>query len=260
MATTVVTPPALTPIEQADLLGGFDALMKASKLYLDAEYAQNRIRGPEFSQVYLGSMQSNLAAAMNFLLQRQAANQEALVKAKQLALMDLQFEITEQQLLQALAQTSQINAQSQFINAQRGQIEAETALTVQKTDNALIEKDVLIAQKCKLQAEFDVLMLTKTKTTSETALLEQKMLTEKAQTTSLGVDADSVVGRQKQLFVAQTNGFARDAEQKAAKLWIDSWNVRRTTDETGTLASSTNKLDDASIGQVMTKLMQGIGL
>ena len=88
-------------------------------------------------------------------------------------------------------------------------------------------------------------------------LLGQKVQTEKAQTVALGVDDNSVIGRQKLLYKAQTDGFQRDAEQKTAKLLVDSWNVRRTTDE-GTVADSTNMLNDATIGRAVKKLMAGV--
>jgi len=142
--------------------------------------------------------------------------------------------------------------------AEIDQIKAQTALIGQQTANAIIEGTVLTAQECKLQAEFDVLMSTLLKTDQETQLLMWKVTTEKAQTMALGVDANSVVGRQKDLYLAQTNGFTRDAEQKAAKVMVDSWNVRRTTDE-GTVADHVNNLNDVAVGRAVTKLLTGVG-
>jgi len=40
---------------------------------------------------------------------------------------------------------------------------------------------------------------------------------------------------------------------------VDTWNVRRTTDETGTSANAANKLTDTDIGAVITKLLTGVG-
>jgi hypothetical protein len=96
------------------------------------------------------------------------------------------------------------------------------------------------------------------KSAGEIELLAQKTATEKAQILAIGVDSDSVVGRQKSLYVAQTNGFARDAEQKVADIMVKTWSVRRTTDE-ATVADATNKLNDATIGRAVDKLMTGIG-
>ena len=89
-------------------------------------------------------------------------------------------------------------------------------------------------------------------------MLTQKLATEKAQTVALGVDADSVLGRQKALYLAQTTGFTRDAEQKVAKVMVDTWNVRRTTDE-GTVADGTNMLSDAIVGRAVNKMLAGVG-
>ena len=137
-------------------------------------------------------------------------------------------------------------------------VEEETLFVTQQKANAVINGTVLTAQKCKLDAEFDLIQDQELKVVAETALLTQKKVTEQAQTSSTAIDTASVIGKQISLYAAQTDGFTRDAEQKAAKIMVDTWNVRRTTDET-TDADSTNKLDNTNIGQVITKLKAGIG-
>ena len=136
-------------------------------------------------------------------------------------------------------------------------LQKQIELTNQQRINAEVEMTVLQAQKCKLDAEFDLLKEQSLKGAAETALLTQKVVTERAQTLAVGVDADSVLGKQKALYQAQTDGFTRDAEQKAAKLMVDSWNVRRTTDE-GTVADGTNMLNDYAVGRAVTKLLAGV--
>lgn len=182
--------------------GVFDVLMRTVKAHLEQEYTQNRIRGVEYSTVYLGSLEATMRMAMDFLLQHQKV--------------DLEVQLLQKQI------------------------------------------DIAIATECKLRAEYDLIMLQKDRTVAETNLLAQKLQTEKAQTLSLGIDEDSVLGRQKALYKAQTDGFSRDAEQKAAKIMVDSWNVRRTTDE-GTVADGTNMLSDVIVGRAVTKLLAGVG-
>lgn len=206
-----------------DGTGVFDVLMRANKAHLESEYQKNRIKGPEYATVYLGSLESVMQTALQFLLNKDKSDLEA-----------------------------------QLIQAQIEKVNAEIDLVKQQTANAVIEAEVLRAQKCKLDAEFDVLLQSKLKTAAEVTLLGQKTQTEKAQTVAMGVDADSVIGRQKDLYQAQTTGFARDGEQKAAKLMIDSWNVRRTTDE-GTVADATNMLYDVAVGRAVNKLLSGVG-
>lgn len=202
--------------------GVFDVLMRANKAHLEAEFNKGRIRGPEYSTVYLGALESVMGAAVQFLLQKDQAALQAQLVAKQIEKLDKEIELVAEQTL-----------------------------------NARAERDVLIAQKCKLDAEFDVLMQTKLKTAAEIALLNQKTNTEKAQTMAVGTDENSVIGRQKALYKAQATGFERDAEQKVAKLMIDSWNVRRTTDE-GTVADGTNMLYDPAVGRAVNKLLSGV--
>lgn len=219
-------------LTQATLDGSgiFDVLMRATKAHLDSEFSKNRIKGAEYATVYLGSLESVMQTSLSFLLQQQKTALEA--------------QLIEKQIAQVAAQTAQTQAQ--------------TKLVEQQTANALLEADVLRGQKCKLDAEYDNTMQQTIRTTAETALMTQKVATEKAQTTALGVDDDSVIGRQKGLYKAQTDGFTRDAEQKVAKVMVDSWNVRRTTDE-ATVADETNKLNDATVGRAVTKMLAGVG-
>lgn len=156
------------------------------------------------------------------------------------------------------AQAAQHVQQTANLVSEKLGIEARTALSEQQTLNAITENLVLIAQKCKLEAEFDLLVNTNLKTSAEIQLLIQKTATEKAQTMTLGVDEDSVIGKQKALYTAQTEGFTRDAEQKAAKVMVDTWNARRMTDE-ATVADGTNMLNDAAVGRAVNKLLQGVG-
>lgn len=140
---------------------------------------------------------------------------------------------------------------------QQAKLTEDTKMVVQQTANAVIEGDNLVRQGCVLDAQFDLLKTQVLSTTAQTALTQQKTSTEKAQVSANGVDDNSVIGKQKLLYAAQTDGFSRDAEQKAAKLLTDTWNVRRTTDD-GTVADGTNLLNDATIGRAISKMLSGI--
>ena len=203
--------------------GAFDYLMESMKDHLDIEYDKGRIKGSEYAQVYLGSLQSVLQTAVTFLLTKDKADQEAKLIAAQILL-------AEQQKANAIVE---------------GQ-------------NLVFQGEVLVAQKCKLQAEFDNLAVQKLRTEAENALLAQKIVTERAQTQAVGVDADSVLGKQKLLYEAQTAGYTRDSEQKAAQIMVDTWKIRRTTNET-TEANATNRLSDDVVGRAVNKLLAGVG-
>ena len=254
------TPLSLNDLTEAtvDGAGAFDLLMRAAKAHLEEEFVKNRIKGSDYSSVYLGSMTQVLQTAVQFLLQKDKAANEA-------ALIDAQVRNTEAQILLVGAQTElaiqqKKNAENEWLllAEQKAKMTAETKVLGQTYLNAVTENDTMLKQQCKLAAEYDVLMEQKLKTVQETSLLAQKKVTEMAQTNGASTDTDSVIGKQKNLYQAQADGFKRDAEQKAAKLMVDSWNVRRTTDE-GTEANATNMLHDVTVGRAVTKLLDGAG-
>ena len=275
-----------------DGTGVFDELMSSVNIHLQQEYNAQRIRGPEYSQVYLGGLQSVLQQSIQFLLTKEKAEKDTALVEVQTTLLLVQIDNGEKEGLildQALVKTEQeivnlvtqkelmdgeiaktaqetINLISQELltSAQAAQVAEETLKVIeevlgitQTTANAVIQGNVLLAQECKLRAEFDLIQAQTIKSNAEMELLTQKTTTEKAQTTGVVIDPTSVVGKQNALYEAQTAGFQRDAEQKASKIMADTWNVRRTTDE-GTEANEVNRFDNISIGNVIQKLMEGV--
>jgi len=187
------------------------------------------------------------------------------VNTSEIQVNDAQIAKLEEDAKLIAAQISKMAEEEQLISAQITKlgkeslnVEADTALVAAKTVNVPLEGNVLTANECKLKAEYDVLLKQKGKVDSETAVLNQKQVTEKAQTDGTGVSAASIVGRQMGLYKAQADGFVRDAEQKAAKIMADTWNVRRTTDES-VVADGINKLSDVNIGKAISQLLSGIG-
>lgn len=235
--------------EVLDGTGAFDAMMRSTKAHVAQEFNQNRIKGSDYATVYLGALNAVGDRALEFLLRKDEIY--------------LKNQILEVELAKAENERDLIAAQILKINAEIDLVNAQTALASQQLANAVLEGNVLIAQECKLKAEFDVLVEQVEKVKAETALLVQKKITEQAQTSGTGVAADSLLGKQITLYARQADGFLRDAEQKAAKILADTWNVRRTTDEL-TVAGSVpggfdNKLGDDKIGAAIGKMLEGIG-
>ena len=211
------TPIPVTPVSeltQANLEGSgiFDVLMRATKAHLEQEFNKNRIKGSEYSTVYLGALQSTMQMALLFMGQAKKQELEAQLLEKQIALADAQTLVTQQQISN--------------LQAERLGIEARTSLTNQQKLNAVLEGEVLAAQKCKLQAEYDVLVETKFKTASEKSLLDQKKITE--------AKNPDVLTAQVGLYSAQAAGFDKDAQYKMKELEVKLWSVAKTTDPDGT--------------------------
>jgi len=234
-----------TKIDVTDLtigrIGGtgvFDVLMSIVVKYIDEEYTKNRITGKEYATVYLGAISSVLQQSIAFL---------------------------------ALTQQDEKN------NAEIALVRQKTVTELYNTSDNLIAglgfNDSTVAggllgkQKEKLVAEIALTGKQSEKTDSETDLLEQKTVTELAQTADvipadLGFNTSTTVSgttlKQKDLYTAQTTGFTRDAEQKVLKNFLDTWAVRRTTDDATTVSG--NGLADADIKKIVQKAAEGIGV
>ena len=250
-------------------------LLTKEKTDLEAQLLEKQILLAQ-KQIDKATAELTQIAAQTELINQQKANliAEAANIPKQGLVLDAQKLQITQQTTNLIAEGQNIPKQGLLIDANKAQViqqtdnlvttklqaEAQTLLVNQQKANAVIEGTVLVAQECKLRAEFDLITSNTVKAAQETALLTQKVVTERAQVTAMGVDDNSVVGKQKLLYQAQTDGFKRDAEQKAAKLMIDTWNVRRTTDSDNTAATSTNRLSDVDVGSAVSKMLTGVGV
>lgn len=266
-----------------DGTGVFDKLMSATKAHLQEEYNKQRIRGADYALLYTNAIQAVMAQSIQFVLQKQISDKQAdLLQAqidkslRELAILTEQLIKLKNESILLLAQVDKVNADTDYVIAQKDKVVPEIGLI--GAQQAKIERETLYIDKEELKLTSDILRTEKEilnltaqnslitqqilKTDAETEILIQKRLTEQAQIVDVvaGNEVTGVIGKQKSLYHAQTEGFARDAEYKVAKLLVDTWSVRRTTDETGTLADSVNKLNDASIGEVVVKLKSGINV
>ena len=65
--------------------GVFDKLMHAINGNILVQYESGRIKGPEYAQVYLGSMQTAIMEAMKFLLTKEQIDKDLELKSAQIA-------------------------------------------------------------------------------------------------------------------------------------------------------------------------------
>lgn len=238
--------------------GVFDVIMRSVLSQLNTHFDDNRLSGDNLAKVCIGLVEASQKIALDFLIQRD----EAALKAK---LLEIQLQIAGIEKDKAAIELTKAGVELQMLELQKDKIPHEIQLLIAQTGlvnnqaaNQLLEGKLLVAQECKTRAEYDLIIKQIAKTEQENLLLAAKTATEKAQIDGTGVQPNSVIGKQLSLMQAQTDGFARDAEQKLLKAMLDTWNVRRTTDE-GTIADDTNKLSDANIGRIVAKAYTGVG-
>jgi len=70
--------------------GVFDDMMETINKHIDAQYKLGRIKGPDYSTVYLGAMQSAVAESMRFVLQQQIAEKQTDSEAAKVVLITRQ--------------------------------------------------------------------------------------------------------------------------------------------------------------------------
>ena len=236
-----VTLPDVAPLTIDDITSGsvtgtgiFDKLMATVAAQLQSEFQADRITKSDYGQVYVSALNATLAQAIQFLLTKdQAAIQAATLAAQyeKIALEKAQLELQNEQLELQKTQLGLQNAQLQLQNE-------KLALDKLQTE----EQTALIASQTLTDA-------------AQRALINQKTITETAQTQD---GYAGIVGQQKALYAAQTTGFTRDAEQKAAKLALDILATQLSTDDSMTVENT--NMHPAAIGAMVQKLCDGIGV
>lgn len=201
------------------------------------------------SQTYKVSVDTIVASKQGALLDAQVCEVKASANktnAEVALKLPEEVEVLKKNQTQITAQIAEIDYRTESVlPSQVAQTDAQTAQVTYTTSN------ILPAQLALTTAQ-------KESSDAQTALYEQKVVTETAQTTSTPA-AGSVMGVQNALMAKQTENYERDAEQKAAKLLIDTLNVRFTADSTSADYDYVNHLSDADVGVAVSKLITGIG-
>ena len=250
----IIVPPDVTsdPLVITDLTlktldgtGVLDQMLATMRVHLGEQFDKERIQGTEYAEVYLGAFQSTLAAAIQFLLARRK--------------LGLDLKLQEAQISLTTAQEDQIRAEMQKIPYEIQALQKQLELADKQIAQADKQLELTEAQIQVQLKQLDLMAEQLEQAKAQTAYYEQRTITEKAQTSAGVAATGSVIGTQIALMNKQADGYDRNAEQQAAQILANTWNVRRQTDE-DTQANTTNKLDDASVGAVISKLAAGINV
>ena len=250
----IIVPPDVTsdPLVITDLTlktldgtGVLDQMLATMRVHLAEQFDKERIQGTEYAEVYLGAFQSTLAAAIQFLLARRKLGLDLKLQEAQISLTTAQEEQIRAEVQKIPYEIQALQKQLELADKQIAQADKQLELTEAQIQVQLKQLDLMAEQLEQAKAQ--------------TAYYEQRTITEKAQTSAGVAATGSVIGTQIALMNKQADGYDRNAEQQAAQILANTWNVRRQTDE-DTQANTTNKLDDASVGKVISKLASGINV
>lgn len=276
---SVITIDNVTTIE-LNGTGTFDTITQAFSKRLDEQWSESRLRGTEYASVYLGLMNTAMQQAIAFELGKQeaAAQADLIIAQKDKVLKET--DLLTKEGLKLDAEIALVTLQYTALERSITKTESEIALIDTQTANAVIQGTILVEERLKVIAETarinkeilgiiqnttnaeltaTLILRNQEKTEAETELLRVKKFTEQAQYIDNvnGLPVVGIIGKQKNLYQAQTDGFSRDAEQKLAKIYADSWSTRRGTDEAENPAGT--GLTNVEINKVMAKARAGIG-
>ena len=74
-----------------------------------------------------------------------------------------------------------------------------------------------------------------------------------------GQPVGGVLGKQMKVYDAQAKGFKDNALQAATKIMVDTWNIRRQTDES-LQTTDDSKLYDGNIGNAITEMFESVSI
>lgn len=213
--------------------GAFDIFMRSAKAHLRAEYEADRITGAEYTKAYIEMMGLAMTNAVQFVNNREAtfwASQEAQART-----IIARATLEQQKADTAKSQIEANQAKAQYANAVLNL--AITDIGHQKVSYEL--ENVLPLQVQKLSEEVEAV---------------------RAQTNDVRSDGvtsvTGLIGRQKELYQQQITSYQRDAEVKAAKIFVDSWITQKTIDEGLT---APNAFTNASLDDVLTIVKENNG-
>ncbi len=265
--------------------GSFDVLMDAVNTNLTSQFDLNRITGSDYATVYLGAIQVAMQQAIHFsLTSAQTDEQIALIEQQELTETQNTL-LAEQRVLTEYAQTgmssdsdpinglmgSQINkldAELDSINKEdlikQSQSTQDLALKQSQQDlidqQALVEQENigLISAKTTTEGSNNTTVTAQgNKANAETSLLDQKKITEYAQTDLAAVGtaaATSVLGKQKALYEQQTIGFKRKAATDALRINADMWITAQTQTESVVPGSTATLLSEKGLYNMLKEV------
>ena len=223
---TNVTVDALTrACDTSKEQGVYDKLMQAFQCSIDDEYKKQRIKGTDYSKVYLGGMQTAMQQAMQFVLTKDKAA--------------LETELARYQILKTNADIALVNAQRCLAEEQLRKAELDTLLTKAQlfTELSKLNSNVQTGYENLRDKDKAPTIITGStgaqidKMRADIKLTNQKTTTELAQTTGGAADDESLIGRQKLVHKRQADGFLRNAEVAVAKIYSDAYAVVTTVND-----------------------------
>ena len=236
--------------------GIYDEFMKAHVDAIHQEYQKQRIKGTDYSKVYLGGMEVAMTQAVTFALAKDKASAEAELARYAILKASYDIELSKAQLCLLNAQIDEAVGKAKLVEAQ---VWTELAKIDRDPVSVGAQPNVVKMREAALKAVTGIGSITGVygaqidKSKADLSLVVQKEKTELAQTDGDAIKSgDSILGRESTVRKYQANGFVRKAEVDAAKLYTDVHSVAMTA-----LDAVEQPIGKDEVGRAMTTAYEG---
>lgn len=247
----------ILPAEKTKLLAEIDLVVSQDDL---AEFTV-QYKAPIEKQILEKQRDQLKAQTAQIVSETNKIAADTITSLRQAKLVEANTCNTEAQTTRITSETTlKLPEEVNLLKKQTIQVDAQTDKVIKDTELGVIQLDLATKELLVKEKSIDLLIAQAAGQVSQNRLYDQKTVTEKAQTDSTVIGTDSVVYRQNEMMKAQADGFKRDAEQKAAKIMIDTWSLRKNSDPDETQATAVNRLLDNNIGLSVQKLLAGVDI
>ena len=221
-------------VGKKEIVSVFDTIMSTVKKHLQEEYDAQRIKGAEYSKVYLGSMEAVLGNTVQYLVgmaltDEQRADITAGIKQKEAQIRQINY-ITDTQLPAQVKLTIEQaeGAKYQRLNimpAEKDKIVADKSLVIEQLEGAKyqrlhimpVEKSEITSRTSLNNAQTNLVSAQKTKTNSEHLLIDEKKRTE--------IQQQKVAMANRSVLLRQSKGYEIDFRIKTTKIIADIYSA-----------------------------------
>lgn len=133
--------------------GVFDVLMRTVNAHLQKEWTANRLKGTEYSTVYLGALESTMNTSLQFLLAKDKLNAELAILEQQLVNLKVEEINATKQGLLLDKQLDDLVAATALKTQQKANLVDELLTNAQQRSNLVTEQARISAQTTQIAAE-----------------------------------------------------------------------------------------------------------
>lgn len=133
--------------------GVFDVLMRTVNAHLQKEWTANRLKGTEYSTVYLGALESTMNTSLQFLLAKDKLNAELAILEQQLVNLKVEEINATKQGLLLDKQIDDLVAATALKTQQKANLVDELLTNAQQRSNLVTEQARIAAQTAQINAE-----------------------------------------------------------------------------------------------------------